>query len=237
MAFPTVNDADTTTFTQSAANSSSWAITYPANISAGDLLLAFISSDGNPTFSWAGSAFTAIKQLAAGGSAAKLGVYARIATGSESGTVTLTLGTAERGVVKVFRISASTWRNSGTVTNDVESSTGASGTATSADPDALNPANWDVEDTLWFAAVAADDQNTVTFNYPSSYTNTSYNDAGATNGSYLGLGRRENATASEDPSAFSWTNSTEYAVATIGIRPAAAAGAVKPKTLLTLGVG
>lgn len=234
MAFPTVNDADTTTFTQSAANSAAWTPTYPANISANDLLLAFISSDGNPTFTW--TAFTAIKNLAAGGNAAKVACYARIATGSESGTSALNLSLAERGVVKIHRISAATWRNSGTVTNDVEASTGSSGTGTAPDPDALNPANWDVEDTLWFFAVAGDDQN-IGVSYSGSYTNTSYADAGGSNGSLLLLGRRENATASEDPSACGWTNSTEYAAITVGIRPAAAAGAVKPKTLLTLGVG
>ena len=46
MAFPTVSDTTTDTVT---TNSTDWTLIYPGNIAAGDLLILFISSDGNPT--------------------------------------------------------------------------------------------------------------------------------------------------------------------------------------------
>jgi hypothetical protein len=216
VAFPTVQDADTKSGVVT-SNSSSWTLTYPTNLADGDLVYAFVATDGAPSFSFP-AFFT--HSGATGPSAVKLGRAWARSDGTQSGNFTLTLGAAEQGGWRVFRITGIFADSDlGNVVADATTETGSP--SSTPDPPSLNPSTWDVEDTLWIAACAVDTSRTITL-FPTLYTNTSSDVSGGAGGATLGLCRREQGLlASEDPGSFTISNSDDWAAATIAIRPAA----------------
>lgn len=229
MAFPQVADADTTNGTVT-GNSASWTLTYPANIGAGDLLIALIGRDGG--FSSATDAIAGwTLGIGASGSGASCAiVFAKVATGTETGTFTYTVNGAEQGGWRVLRIPAGTWFGGALLTEAGDSDSMAAtrlnnGTNQNPNPPALNPTTWDIEDTLWFAIAGVDTSRTFSA-FPTNYTNTSSDVSGGSNGGSLGVARRENAVASEDPGTFTISAADDWGVITLAIRPAAGGAAV-----------
>src|SRR5512146_2369511 len=106
MAFPTIADADTKTGTVT-ANSTSWTLTYPTNIAAGDLLIAMVASDGDQTThgTWPSGWIT--DEASPG--ATSLIIAAKKAVGSETGNFSVTGLASEQGAWRVVRIPAATW--------------------------------------------------------------------------------------------------------------------------------
>src|ERR1041385_497982 len=104
MAFPTIADADTKSGTVT-TNSTSWTITFPTNIAAGDLLLLFIGSDGFPGFSAPGFTLVSAEEI----SACSIYLLGKVAVGTETGTFTATAGGGEQGGWRIFRIPAASW--------------------------------------------------------------------------------------------------------------------------------
>lgn len=128
-------------------------------------------------------------------------------------SVTTTVAARSSGRVYVFKgAHASTAPERGTEVVNV---------GTAPNPPALNPTNWDVEDTLWLAIVAIANQSGTASAAPTSYVDlVSHNSAGGTSaGSALVHATRTNRIASEDPSTFTTSPSTSYRCNTIGIRP------------------
>jgi hypothetical protein len=216
VAFPQVSDADTQSGTVT-SDTDPWALTYPTNLANGDLILAFIATDGGVSPSWpAGwlSNFT--------GGTSTLGWAKKKSDGTETGSFNVTLSQAEQGGWRVFRITG--WEGTiGTAfANSSASSSvvalGSSGTNTTPNPTSLNPNNWVTEDTLWFAAAAASASATFSA-FPSSYTNTSSDVAGGASAASLGIARRELNTAAEDPGTFTISSSVAWYAVTVGIRP------------------
>lgn len=125
----------------------------------------------------------------------------------------------------IFHVSNSTtkssfaWRAVFTIAHASTPPEGASSQST-LDPPSLNPAGWDVEDTLWFAILARHGNKTVT-GVPSGYALYGADGiTGATTNTY-GIRGKESAAASEDPSA--WTTSPDsgdMSVGTFAVRPA-----------------
>ena len=126
---------------------------------AGDLLIAIIATyDGNSTnaeFSTWGGGFTEFVDQA---TTATMGIGAayKWSTGSETGTFTVTTAdtsTTDRAMILMSIPGAhgSTPPEGGTIIN---------GTAAAADIAALNPAGWDVEDTLWIAVCGSGETST-----------------------------------------------------------------------------
>lgn len=224
MAFPTIADADTTSGEQ-ASNSSSWTLTYPGNIAAGDLLILIAAIDGGPTATLpAGWTRIGFPEGAVVLQAAK-----KKADGSESGTFTMTLSASEQGAWRIFRIPAATWEGTlGTETffgNDANSggaaAVGTFGTSSTPNPPSLDPATWATEDTLWIAACAVDTSRTIS-GYPSNVTDRqTVQVSGGSNGATLGVATVESASASLDPDTFAISASDDWAVVTIAIRPSA----------------
>jgi len=232
MAFPQVVDADTQSGTVT-SNSTSWTLTYPTNLQAGDLILAMVATDGGTLDRTWPSGWVAVQRNS--GSAATLHVAAKTSDGTESGTFSLGLGSSEQGAWRIVRIVG--WfgglftdaASGSNITNpaspegtgiDVE----LSGFSPSSvpDPPNLNPGGWDIEDTLWIAAMAADTSRTVS-GYPSNLTTD--NDSlvsGGANGATLAWARTESAVASLDPGTFTISTSDDWAAVTIAIRPSAA---------------
>src|SRR4051812_25221320 len=108
MAFPTIQTADTKSGTV-AANATSWTFTYPTNIAAGDLLLAFVASDGGGCYDGTALSFPAGWVVVAASrdsvsNNVSFALAAKIALGSETGTFTVTVRASEQGAWRVFRI-------------------------------------------------------------------------------------------------------------------------------------
>jgi len=235
-AFPTISDSDTKSGTVG-ANSTSWTITYPTNIAAGDLLLLFFGADGTATFSATG--FTNVGNLQA--SAVTVFLLAKVAAGTETGTFTATVDAAEQGGWRIFRIPAASWFGGTLNVNPTESNGlatfGESSGSPSANPNpaALNPANWGTEDTLWIAAIGVDTSRTISV-FPLADRNTSDVSGGA-GGATLGLCTTASTVASLDPGTFTISASDDWAALTVAVRPAGAATPAAVRRMLTLGVG
>jgi hypothetical protein len=134
--------------------------TFPAfsglTYSDGDLLLAVVTtyqSTTNPQFSSWSNGFT---ELSAGGDQGSsttmgIGIAYKIASGSESGSLTVTqaatiTGHASMCLMAIPLAHGSTAPEAGTIAN---------GTTGAANPASFNPAGWDTEDTLWIAIAAS----------------------------------------------------------------------------------
>jgi hypothetical protein len=192
-------------------------VNMPATVDAGDLLIALFSNDGSATITtpdeWT--------QLASNtnGAAVRLSVYYKIAAGTEGGTtVNFVTSAAEQAAAQVYRIMD--WN--GTTPPDI--STAATGVDTRPNPASLNPAGWDVADTLWVAVAGQDrgDQSGPTA-YPVYYTDgitTQSSNPAATGVCRIQSARRELAAASEDAGAFTIPVTEEWVAFTIAIRPA-----------------
>src|SRR5512135_1271580 len=100
MAFPTVQTADTKNGTVT-SNSSSWTLTYPTNIAAGDLLIAAVATDGNSATGTFPAGWVKASQYAAG-IAAYIHINKKLADGSESGTFTFSVGASEQGAWIIY---------------------------------------------------------------------------------------------------------------------------------------
>lgn len=222
MAFPTIADADTKNGTVT-SNSATWTLTYPTNIAAGDLLVAFIATDGSPSLTfpadWIQAGLTGVMSASSGG-AVRLTCARKDAVGTETGTFSLDLSASEQGAWRIFRIPAASWE--GTQPNvqtavDGDSATGAS---SNPDPPSLDPALWGTEDTLWFAAIGVDTSRTISV-YPLADRNTA-DVSGGSGGATLGVCTSASAVSSLNPGTFTISSSDDWVAITFAVRPAAA---------------
>jgi hypothetical protein len=190
-------------------------VNMPATVSAGDLLIVLFTNDGNaavsPPVGWSSLA------SGANGEAVRLSVYYRIASGTEGGTsINLVTSDVEQAAAQVYRITD--WNG----TTPPEISAAATDATPAPNPPSLNPAGWDVADTLWLAVAGQDrgDQAGTT-TYPASYADG----IGTLSSGVLGncrtlSARRVHAAASENPGAFTVPVGEEWVAFTIAVRPA-----------------
>ena len=221
--FPQVITQDTKVGTVT-SNSSSWTLTYPTNLQSGDLILAFVASDG----SYASATWPAGWVAAATGSGANTIYFAKKKSdGTETGTFTLGLSGSEQGSWRIFRIVGwegtlgSTWGQTGDIGAVAGAASNTGSPSTTPDPPVLNPSTWDVENTLWAAACSIDTSRAIT-GYPSGMADYRTADvSGGSGGATLGIAMQQSAVASLDPGTFTIGTSDDWATATIAIRPAA----------------
>jgi hypothetical protein len=136
----------------------------------------------------------------------------------------------------MFRVPASDWFGgsvvkpalvSGAYSSDglahVEMAGAVGSNTATPNPPALNPTTWDVEDTLWIAAVSADTSRTIDV-YPSNMTLRRTGDvSGGAGGASLGIAMAESAAASFDPGTFTISASDDVRTTTVAVRPGAGA--------------
>jgi hypothetical protein len=187
----------------------------PATVDAGDLLLNVAcaeAANSSPTFNTPVD-WTAVQDLADADDV-RVTLFAKSAAGDEDGaSVNFSTNVNADVVSHVFRITG--W--SGSIATGIEMSALVAGFQ-NPDPPALNPANWDVEDTLWIAAAERDTSTPSFTSYPASYTGA----ANTLQGDLLLMtAHRQNAVASENPGAFGTDNGQSNAW-TIAVRPASA---------------
>jgi len=200
-------------------------VNMPATVNADDLLIVLFTNDGGATVTTP-AGWTSLASDA-NGTQVRLSVYYKIAAGTEGGTtVNFVTSAAEEAAAQVYRIT--NWHG----TTPPEISTAATGTSTRPNPASLNPAGWDVADTLWLAVAGQDrgDQSGTTA-YPASYTDgTSTLSFDGTGSCRTHSARRVLAAASENPSAFTIPVSEQWVAFTIAVRPA-------PRDLTTSSTG
>ena len=191
-------------------------VNMPATVNAGDLLIVLFTNDGSATVTtpagWTSLASTA------NGIEVRCSVYYKIAAGTEGGTTVNFVASAfEQAAAQVYRITD--WHG----TTPPEISTAATGTSNRPNPASLDPAGWDVADTLWIAVAGQDrgDQDGPTA-YPAYYTDgiSTLSAEDDTSTCRTHSARRVLAAASENPGAFTIPLSEEWVAFTIAVRPA-----------------
>ena len=223
------------------SNSDPWTLTYPEGLVAGDLIVVLIGRDGGGGGSAPPTGFLsrgAIISSAVTGSS-----LVRESDGTESGTFSWSPSANEQGVWATLRIPAGAWSGEtlGSTQNDPTSGgvVGGgtnNGTGTTLSWSALNPASWDVEDTLWIAWMVVDRDRTID-TFPSGYSLPYQSTSGGANGCTVGIAVLESATASETPGNATISASDEWGVHVVAIQPAAASGGTNAPAGLASGTG
>ena len=238
MAFPTIPTAASGDLLSLSTTTASTTHTIPnlsslrggAGPQAGDLLIAicvqYQGGTAGAEFSAWGAGFTELVDRSNGNTTdMAIGISTKIATGSESGTFTVTSAHSFMSVNFLMRIPAATWH--GTTLPEVSTMVVSAGG--SANPSALSP-SWGAADILWIA-VGGDGETSTTGSPPviqNSPTNYSGDlivarNADAVGNVTAGVGFYQNNAATED--AVTWTitnaNRGRNAVLTIAVRPSA----------------
>jgi len=188
-------------------------VNMPSTVDAGDLLIVLFTNDGYAAVT-APAGWTALASNAANG-AVRASVYYKITGGTEGNTtVHFVTSAAEEAAAQVYRIT--NWHG----TTPPEISIAATGTSTRPNPASLNPAGWDVSDTLWLAVAGQDrgDQDGPTA-YPAYYIDgISTLSSEEITGCQTHSACRVIAAASENPWPFTIPASEEWIAFTIAIR-------------------
>jgi hypothetical protein len=210
--FPTVQSLTASSFP---IHANSHAVAMPANVTAGDLLLCIFTNHAWATVTTP-SGWTEVGTTL-NGTQVRTGRYAKRADGTEGGTsVDFVTSITETAVAHVYRISG--WFDDGVLT-DAIADAAAIGTGTAPDPPALDPAAWDLANTLWIAAYGAQNLGD-TAAYPADYFGGRYDISGGVVGrTSTASARRESAGVSEDPGVYTNWASQAWIAITIGIRP------------------
>lgn len=234
MTFPTIPTTGANTLLSSTTSTASTTHTFP-NLTtlapaAGDLIIAicvqYQGGTANAEFSSWGASLTEFLDDALGsgtGNGANGFAY-KVASGSESGTFTVTSAHSFKSVQFLMRIPAATWFGSGAPA--VTASNRASGVA--ADPASLSP-SWGADDTLWIA-VFGHTETTVTGSPPTlTASPTNYSGdlivaraADAVGDITSGIGFRQLNATSEDAGVYTGSNLNRGSgiAAVIAVRPA-----------------
>jgi len=191
-------------------------VNMPATVNAGDLLIVLFVNDKNESVTTPGG-WSLLASDSNGAQHVRLSAYYKIAAGTEGGTtVNFVTSASEQAAAQVYRIT--NWHG----TTPPEISISAGGTSTAPNPTSLDPAGWDVADTLWIAVAGQDrgDQSGPTV-YPASYTEgTSTLSSDGTGSCRIHSARKVLAAASENPGAFTIPVSEQWVAFTIAVRPA-----------------
>jgi len=234
MAFPTIPTTGANTLLSATTSPASTTHTFPSLTTlapaSGDLLIAIIVQYQGGTLnaeysSWGASFTETIDDAAASGTGnGALGVAHKIATGSESGTFTVTSAHSFKSVQFLMSIPAATWH--GTTIPEVQAATRAAGAA--ADPGSFSP-SWGADDTLWISVDGQTETTTVGSPPTLSASPTNYSGdlivariADAVGDITAGVGFRQLNASSEDVGVWTGTNLNRGSnIATvIAIRPA-----------------
>jgi len=204
----------TTASSAETTNVSSHDLTLPAGLTSGDLLVGVFVCDAAEGVTWAES-MVSITHVTNG---MTLDIAYKIATGSESGTGLVTTTSNENSSHVMYRINGDD-----TASNVPESSTGATGSSTTPDPDSITPGGG-ADDYLWIACAGHNDGRSNITTEPSGYSSVIAINSGGAQGCGIGVAHLlGSADTSEDPGTFTLDTTELWGAATIAIYPAAAA--------------
>jgi hypothetical protein len=178
----------------------------------GRLVIACVSSDGTPTFTWP-AGWTEIFDNSA--SNVSLGIAYRVIDGTEGfdgsdDTITVTLSDMEPTAHITYLIENFNSSN-------IEASSSSSGTNTTPNPGSITPTGG--YDNYTFIAVHANDVGTTTTTgYPSGYVNNQQTTSGTTGGCGIGGAHLIKVTTNEDPGTFTIAQPRNWIAATISVK-------------------
>lgn len=194
---------------------------------AGELLIAVVvayqsTATANTVWSGWGASFIEFGDFSTTSTVA-IGCAYKFATGSESGTFTVTQAATITGGASMMLLSIPGAND----TTAPEAGSYATGTG-AANPASFNPAAWDVEDTLWIA-VTGNGESSATgawggvtaapTNY-SGFVSAATADTSTVGEIEIAAAFRQNAVAAEDVGAFTGdTSNTRDATIVIAVRP------------------
>lgn len=217
MAFPSI---DNSVFTKFASVVTSMSVTMPANVSAGDRIIALVSTRYAETWTTIPSGFSEIKAQAGGSAVSQLTVFEKIADGSESSTTkiwgctTTTTAVWQTILVKGAHASSAS-----------EATSNSGDYTTNPNPPSLSP-SFGSEDILWLEIACNSASTNLTTAASTNYSGYLSNNA-STGGAQANLAsayRQLNA-SSEDPDEMPNTGNIRYwAAATLAIRPGGGGG-------------
>ena len=197
--------------------------TLPSPIEPGDLLLVDYAVDADRALTWddVSHGTWSVQATETGNGVIGCYVYAKVADGTEDGgTLTLTLGTADTSKWTAYAIQD--WE--GSLAGGFEATFAAPSSTATPDPPILNPAAWDVEDTLWISMLCADNNTTVSV-WPTGYTENQLSPNPGTSAVSIASATRTSTDASEDPAAFQISPARIALAGTLAVRgPSAVAG-------------
>lgn len=184
----------------STSDSTSFTVTMPSSIVVGNMLIAVVSADGNPTLTVnTGSSGVNWKKLgqASNSTVVTGGIFWKLAEGSDA--LVITSSASEQFSATVLQVS------------NARSLQGASANGSSTNSDAPNLApTWGVSTytvpCLWIATRSGDSTVVATV-APSSYSNLQSQAAGGTSGASTNTAERSLTASSENPGTF--TSTTE----------------------------
>ena len=201
------------------AFSTSHSITLPSVIDDGDLLLVTFSyglNDTNVSATEAG--WTEVLAPVDSTNVVTAMQYLKRADGTET-TFDITLSASSLGRAHVHRFPKGTWYDDGTIANAYSISGTTLATGTAANPP--SHASGTSRQWVWIAFAAYEEDGTIS-GYPTSYDagqTETRTGAGGTTATVLASAYRENTTATEDPSFFTYSLSQEHVAWSIAIRP------------------
>lgn len=190
-------------------------VTLPTGITAGDLLLLFLTLPrmaGSNIDLPSGWSSLYADNYATGSSYTKVrGIY-KTASGSEGGTVTVATPGLARFASVGLRISG--WQGT------PEAGTAAKAASANPNPPSLSP-SWGSDKTLWLAVAHSSAADAVS-SYPSSYTDglTIYTGVFNEYHARATAARRELEASSDDPGTFTLAQSVDWVANTVAVRGA-----------------
>jgi hypothetical protein len=202
------------------SNTTGHSVTRPATVDPDDGLLTIFAAPHNAfsanSFSSPGDMTERFDdQWNLDGDRHMLGVFAKVATGSEDGgTTDITTAVACGGAVQTYRLQAGTWGED--VAAVIVSTAAMADETANADPPDHTPGGGSA-DRLWFA-VAAWEGGTVGSSPPTNYTNHETTTSTVDDGVGLSVSRRGLDASSENPGTY--TSAAEHWIAvTISVEP------------------
>lgn len=212
MAFPV--DADRQT-TNGGASVTTADINLPANIAAGDLLIAYVRNATGGTVTWPAGWNEMIDESPDAADDGNSVAY-KVADGTESGTIQVTFSTSGKYAAVCYRITGG---------GTPEISTRATGASTTPDPPSFSPSGG-AKDYLWIWMGGWEgEQTTPPAGSPTNYSNAIGNGSGTagvitTNCRVASATRQLNA-ATEDPPSWTISASDDWTAFVIAVPPAA----------------
>lgn len=205
-----------------------WTVTWPTGITAGQLLILFMKLGAPTSAGLQVPGWTSLVANHVDGGFYRNDIWYRWSDGTETGTFSLDLVSAQKGAVIIWRITGAA--NPSTQAPQAASGANFTTTANTANPASISPTGGSKD--YLFLILAGCDGETQTFSH-ATYTNVTNANSGtagavATNVRTAG-GSLQKTTATEDPAVFTHAAANAGGAAwTIAIHPAAPAG---PATL------
>ena len=213
-----ISPAPISTTTQNfAADTTAHAVTMPATVDAGDLLIVLFTNDGDATVTTPAGWTAPANNSQVQGTQVRGSIFVKDANGTEDGTtVDFVTSAAEHAAAQVIRIPAAKWE--GTIASFVIPTAPVAANSATQVPPSANPAGWGAENTLWGTYVAGSSYASVTTfsGQELGYHNSA--GSGGTGASVSSALRQINVDGYE-PSAYTMSGSSPGIAFTFAVRP------------------